>query len=187
MTKKSIFSTQNMVLIALSVTLIAICSWISIPITIPFTMQTFAIFTIVGILGTRRSFIAIVIYMLLGAVGVPVFSGFTGGLGRLFGTTGGYILGFLFTSLVSGFVIHLFGKKIVVMVLAMILGLITCYAFGTAWFIYLYTKTTEPIGIMTALSWCVFPYIIPDLLKIGLGVLTVKRVSKYVNVSFTYK
>ena len=182
MPQKSKLNNKDIVLISLSVTLIVICSWISIPLMVPFTMQTFAIFTIIGLLGTKRSTIAIFIYILIGAIGIPVFSGFTGGIGRLLGSTGGYIIGFIFTALISGFIIDKLGNNSLAMILAMVIGLFLCYLFGTAWFIYLYTRTTEPIGIMTALSWCVFPFIIPDFLKISLAVLTVKRVSKYIQV-----
>ena len=182
MPQKTKLNNKDIVLISLSVTLIIICSWISIPLMVPFTMQTFAVFTIIGLLGTKRSTIAILIYILIGAIGIPVFSEFTGGLGRLLGSTGGYIIGFIFTALISGFIIDKLGKSSIAMIFSMIIGLLTCYLFGTAWFIYIYTNTTDPIGIMTALSWCVFPFIIPDLLKISLAVLIVKRVSKYIQV-----
>ena len=182
MPQKTKLNNKDIVLISLSVTLIIICSWISIPLMVPFTMQTFAVFTIIGLLGTKRSTIAILIYIFIGAIGIPVFSEFTGGLGRLLGSTGGYIIGFIFTALISGFIIDKLGKSSIAMIFSMIIGLLTCYLFGTAWFIYIYTNTTDPIGIMTALSWCVFPFIIPDLLKISLAVLIVKRVSKYIQV-----
>lgn len=70
--------------------LIAICSWISIPMTVPFTLQTFAVFLAVGVLGGKRGSLAVLIYILLGAVGIPVFAGFSGGIGVLLGNTGGY-------------------------------------------------------------------------------------------------
>ena len=88
-----------MVQIALFAAIIAVCSWIQIPMTVPFTMQTFAVFCALATLGGKGGTISILIYIVLGAVGVPVFAGFTGGIGILFGTTGGYIIGFLFTGL----------------------------------------------------------------------------------------
>ena len=84
--------TLDMVYIALFAVLIAICSWISIPTSIPFTLQTFGIFVTVGVLGGKRGSFAVFIYLLLGAIGVPVFAGFSGGMGVLLGTTGGYII-----------------------------------------------------------------------------------------------
>ena len=87
--------TYDMVCIAVFAVIIAICSWISIPATVPFTLQTFAIFLTVGVLGGKKGSLAVLVYILLGAVGVPVFAGFSAGIGILFGNTGGYIVGFL--------------------------------------------------------------------------------------------
>ena len=90
----------DLVYISIGAALIAICSWISIPTAVPFTLQTFAVFFVLLLLGGERGTIATLIYILLGAIGVPVFAGFSGGIGILFGSTGGYIIGFLFTGLI---------------------------------------------------------------------------------------
>lgn len=87
--------TRDIVFIGIFAALIAICSWISIPTTVPFTLQTMGVFTAVGLLGGKRGSLAVLVYILLGLVGLPVFAGFSGGVGVLFGTTGGYIIGFL--------------------------------------------------------------------------------------------
>ena len=91
--------TADMAYIALFAVLMAVCAWISIPFAVPFTLQTFAVFAALAILGGRRGTLSVVVYLLLGAVGLPVFAGFKGGLAALLGTTGGYILGFLLTAL----------------------------------------------------------------------------------------
>ena len=174
--------TTDMVFISLTVALMAICSWISVPLTIPVTLQTFAVFTAAGLLGMKRGTLTVLIYILLGAIGVPVFAGFTGGVGILFGLTGGYIIGFVFSALVVGFITKHFGKKMPVLVLAMIAGLLVCYIFGTAWFMFVYTKNTGAVGLFTVLSWCVIPFIIPDAIKIALAAIVVNRVSKYVKI-----
>lgn len=166
--------------IGMFVALMAICSWINIPVAIPFTLQTFAVFAAVAMLGLGRGTIAVLVYIILGAVGVPVFAGFSGGLGALFGQTGGYIVGFIFTALISGGIMKAFGKKIPVMIVAMVLGLIACYAFGTVWFMYVYGQANGAVGVMTALSWCVFPYIIPDLCKIALAIFLDKRLARFI-------
>ena len=132
--------TLDMVYIALFAVLIAICSWISIPTSIPFTLQTFGIFVTVGVLGGKRGSFAVFIYLLLGAIGVPVFAGFTGGMGIILGNTGGYIIGFLASALIMWLMEKLLGKKTWVLALSMVLGLIACYAIGTAWFIIAYAK-----------------------------------------------
>ena len=90
---------RDIAYIGASAALIAVCSWISVPSPVPFTLQTFAVFSAVGILGGRRGTIAVLVYLLLGAVGLPVFAGFRGGVGVLLGTTGGYIAGFLLAAL----------------------------------------------------------------------------------------
>ena len=87
----------DLVYISIGAALIAICSWISIPTAVPFTLQTFAVFFVLLSLGGERGTLATLVYVLLGAVGVPVFAGFSGGIGILLGSTGGYIIGFLFT------------------------------------------------------------------------------------------
>ena len=120
----------------------------------------------------------ILIYIVLGAVGVPVFAGFTGGIGILFGTTGGYIIGFLFTGLLYWLITHFFGEKLPVMILALVLGLAVCYAFGTAWFMIVYAKNSGSVGLLTALGWCVFPFILPDCVKMALAILIGKRLPK---------
>ncbi len=167
-----------MVQIALFAAIMAVCSWIQIPMTVPFTLQTFAVFCALGTLGGKSGTISVLVYIVLGAVGVPVFAGFSGGVGVLLGTTGGYIIGFLFTALLYWAITHFFGEKLPVMIIAMVLGLLVCYAFGTAWFMIVYTNANGAVGLIAALSWCVFPFIIPDLVKIALAILIAKRIPK---------
>ena len=167
---------RDMVYIALFAGLIAVCAWISIPTTVPFTMQTFAVFAAVGILGGKRGTMAVLVYILLGAVGLPVFAGFNAGMGALLGTTGGYILGFLGSGLVMWAMESLPGKRRLVLFASMVTGLLVCYAFGTVWFMLVYTRTTGAVSFATVLGWCVIPFIIPDLLKIGLAMLITGRV-----------
>ena len=166
----------DLVYIAIGAALIAVCSWISIPTAVPFTLQTFAVFLGLLLLGGERGTIATLVYVLLGAVGVPVFAGFTGGIGILFGNTGGYIIGFLFTGLIYMLFTRFFKKSRVIKVAALVLGLAVCYAFGTAWFMHVYMKSSGEVGLLTVLGWCVFPFIIPDLLKLALAVVVSKRI-----------
>ncbi len=177
---KKKFKTVDLVYIALFAVLIAVCSWISIPFAVPFTLQTLGVFVAVGILGGRRGTFSVLVYVILGAIGLPVFAGFTAGLGRLLGQTGGYIIGFIFAALAYWLITKFFGTKVYVMAIAMVIGLLICYTFGTAWFMYVYIANTGALSIATALSWCVIPYIIPDLIKIALAILISKRVLKIV-------
>ena len=132
MNGKKKFEPLDLAYMGMFVALMAICSWISIPTAVPFTLQTFAVFMTVAVLGVFRGTAAILVYILLGMAGVPVFAGFSGGYGAVVGLTGGYIVGFIFTALITGGIMEAFGKKIPVMVIAMLLGLAACYAFGTA-------------------------------------------------------
>lgn len=174
---KNRITIRDIAYIGMFVALITVCSWISLPFAVPFTLQTFAIFAAVIMLGGLRSTIAVLVYLLLGAVGVPVFAGFKGGIAGLLGTTGGYLIGFLFTTIIAGVLMHFLGKKLWVEILGLVLGLLVCYAFGTGWFIYVYTDTKGAIDLMTALKWCVIPFLIPDAVKMALALLIGRRIS----------
>ena len=174
--KKNHSKTLDIAYIAIGAALISICAWISIPMTIPFTLQTFAVFAVVMTLGGKRGTLSTIVYILLGLVGAPVFSGFNAGVGVLLGNTGGYILGFVFIGLIYMLATKIFGEKLAVEIAALVLGLIVCYAFGTAWFMFNYLRKTGSVGLVTVLSWCVFPYILPDLVKLALAVLLSKRI-----------
>lgn len=168
---------RDMAYVAIFAVLMAVCSWISIPATVPFTLQTFGVFVAVGVLGGKRGSLAVLVYLLLGAIGIPVFSGFTGGIGIILGNTGGYIIGFLLSALVMWGMEKVLKRKTWTLALAMVLGLLVCYAFGTLWFMLVYMRNVGEIGLMTVLGWCVFPFIIPDIMKIILALVVSKRLS----------
>lgn len=172
--------TKDLALCALFAALIAVCAWISIPATVPFTLQTFAIFAALGLLGGKRGTVAVAVYLLLGAIGVPVFAGFQGGIGALLGTTGGYLLGFLLTALIVWGMEARFGSKTGVFLLSAVLGMLVYYAFGTAWYLVVYARTKGAISLATALGWCVVPFLIPDAVKIALAVLLRGRLKRHI-------
>ena len=165
------FQAIDLAYVAVCAALMAVCSWISIPATVPFTLQTFAVFCSLGLLGGRRGTAAILVYLLLGALGVPVFAGFSGGIGIIFGTTGGYLLGFILMGLVYWLGERLSMDSRNIRIISMILGLLLCYAFGTAWFMFVYARQTGAIALGTALAWCVVPFLLPDLVKMALALL----------------
>ena len=168
---------RNISLCALFAALLTICAWIAIPVgDIAFTLQTFGIFLTLGLLGGKRGTLAILIYLLLGAAGLPVFSGFRGGIGALLGVTGGYLAGFLFTGLVYWLVTACRGPKF----LAMVLGLLACYAFGTFWFRFGYLQSGSPMGMSAVLLKCVVPYLLPDGLKLALALLMTRKLKRFV-------
>ena len=117
------WTVQDITYIAVFAALIAVCSWISIPTAIPFTLQTLGVFLAVGMLGGRRGTAAVVVYLLLGAAGLPVFAGFTGGLGILFGYTSGYFLGFLLSALLMWGLERLWGREMKTLAAGMLLSL----------------------------------------------------------------
>ena len=172
------FQTRDLAYVAVCAVLMAVCSWISIPSTVPFTLQTFAVFCTLGLIGGKRGTAAIVVYLLLGALGVPVFAGFSGGFGILIGTTGGYLLGFILMGLVYWLGERIGRGKRLVAIASMVLGLFLCYAFGTAWFMFVYARQSGAVGLGTALAWCVIPFILPDLAKMALALLLSEKLRK---------
>lgn len=171
------FSIRNMIYVSLMAVVIALCSWLSVPSVVPFTMQTFAVFCALLLLGGKRGFLSVGLYILIGAFGLPVFSGFRGGLGALLGPTGGYILGFLLCALLY----WLLEEKVPSLVL-LILGLLVCYLFGTLWFVYVYTTGGKEISFGAALGLCVLPYLLPDAIKLLLAYVLARRVRKAVRL-----
>ena len=176
------FQTIDLAYIALAAVLMAVCSWISIPTVVPFTMQTFAVFFVLLFLGAKRGLTAIVVYLLLGIVGVPVFAEFTEGIGILLGNTGGYLVGFLFVGLIYWLAVAVLGKKLWVEAASLAIGMLVCYAFGTAWFMIVYARTSGAVGLLTALGWCVFPFMLPDAVKLGLALVLAKRLAAVIKL-----
>ncbi len=179
---KQKMSTLEVTYVSIFIALMAICSWISIPTAVPFTLQTFAVFMAVGLLGGKLGTLAVIVYLILGSIGIPVFAGFTSGIGILFGSTGGYLFGFILIALSYWLITKILGKKTWVMATAMGIGLLLCYAFGTAWFMFLYAKTSGPVSLATTLGWCVIPFMIPDIIKIALALIMIKGVRRYVKL-----
>lgn len=170
--------TRDIVYMSVFTAMISICSWISIPASIPFTLQTMGVFTTVGLLGGKRGTLTVLTYILLGAIGIPVFAGLTGGVSVLLGTTGGYIIGFLLSALLMWGIETIMGRNQIALAFSMIAGLIVCYVFGTAWFMLIYTQHSGVIGLSTVLGLCVIPFIIPDLIKIGVALFLTNRLKK---------
>ena len=158
---------------ALCTALIAVCSWISVPAPGPFTLQTLAVLVTCDLLG-GAVISAVVLYLLMGAVGIPVFAGFSGGLGVLLGPTGGYILGFVAIAVLMTLWQRAFKGRWTVV--AMLLGMAVCYLFGTVWFVAVYAHRGNAVSFGAALGWCVLPYIVPDLIKLALARLVGSRV-----------
>ena len=162
--------------------LLMLCSYltISIPPMVPVTLQTFAVFLITLWLGWREGFLTVLCYIACGALGLPVFAGGNGGFGVLFGSTGGYIFGFLLIPLVSGVLLRVLPDRICTKYAALSAGLFTCYLFGTIWFTYLYSRANGNIGFFTAAMMCVVPYILLDYAKMTLAIFLWQRLEKQI-------
>lgn len=164
-------STLDMIYISIFGIIIAVCSLISIPGAVPFTFQTFGIFLTVSVLGGKRGTLSVLLYIFIGLIGIPVFSGLQGGIGILLGPTGGYIIGFIFSAITIWIFEIFFGAKIYVHALAMLTALAVCYLFGTLWYIFIYSGNMGDIGTGTIISLCIIPFIIPDIIKIVLALV----------------
>lgn len=174
---KKRLSVKDLTMIAMLTALIAVCAWITVPMTIPFTMQTFGVFMALLALGGAKGTFAIALYILLGLAGVPVFSGFGAGPGVLAGPTGGYIAGFLLTGLLYWLLPKLRRRK-KGKAAVLLGGLLLCYAFGTVWFSIVMNGRGNPTGFFQAIGICVAPYVLPDLLKLLLALQLSERLRK---------
>lgn len=175
--------TVDAVTVALMSAVIALCSWITFPIgAVPVTLQTFAVAACVSLLGMKKGTIAVIVYILLGIVGLPVFSFFTGGIGALTGATGGYISGFVFMAIVGGFFCDKFRNSIAVNIAGMLAGLVLCYITGTLWYVFVWLKSPDSVSVAAVFASCVLPYIIPDIIKISLACWVAKAVRARIGV-----
>lgn len=179
--KKQLFTVREMTFTAIFAALLAVCSWITVPLVIPITMQTFAVFAAVLILGPKCSFAALSVWMLLGIAGAPVFAGFKAGISVLSGLTGGYILGFLLCPPIYAVITKTFGRNLPVRASALIIDMFVYYSFGTAWFIVLYTRTGD-ISVWSALQKCVIPFLPFDIAKLVLALAVESRVGRLVKL-----
>lgn len=178
--------TAYMALCGLFAALMAICSLISVPLgftPVPVNLATLGVFLAGGLLGRKYGTVSMIVYVLLGAVGVPVFAGFRGGLSVLAGPTGGYIIGYIVAAFLIGLLVEIFlGEKgtvksgrarlteLLLCALAMVAGLAACYFLGTIWFMF-----STHTGLWPSLISCVFPFLPGDALKIIAGALLVQR------------
>lgn len=167
-------NSREMAHVAMMVVLLAVCAWVTIPAPVPFTMQTFGVFCTLMLLDARKGATAIGVYLFMGLIGLPMFSGFSGGAGQLLGATGGYLLGFLPMAGVYALVKKLRGGE----GLALTLGLIVCYAFGTFWYALVYARA----GLVSALVLCVLPFVLPDAGKLVLALWLGRELKKHITI-----
>ena len=179
----------DLVLISVSAALITVCSWINIPIgPVPFTLQTLGILAVMLTCGGRRGTLSILVYLALGACGIPVFAGFKGGVAAFAGPTGGFLIGFVFAGLVYWLLERLFFRKLKTSPIKIwIFGFINSVVFeivmyvtGVIWFMTVYAAQTGPVALGTVMGWCVLPFLIPDIVKLITAVDIGERARKLV-------
>ena len=166
---------KSLVEISLFSALICVCSFISIPFAIPFTLQLFGVYLSLYTLGGRRGLISVALYISIGAFGVPVFSGFTGGISRLFDATGGYIFGFVILSLAYIVLSSVLPRRRIFTAVASLLSLASLYLTGSLWYAFVYLGGAR--SFLYVLSVSVFPFVIPDAVKILAAYIISERIS----------
>lgn len=192
--------TKNMLMCGLfaAVTGVAACVILPLPFTpVPVSLATLAVMVAGGVLGSKLGAMSMAVYVLIGAFGVPVFGGFTGGLGRLAGPTGGFLLGYVLMAFVVGFVVERWSPRalaasalaspgswgrprlheLLVYGTAMAVGTGACYGMGTGWFM-----AVTGSGLWASLVACVFPFVVGDLIKILAAAWLVQRLRKHIRI-----
>ena len=166
-------SVYYLATVSLGVAFTVVASWISIPFLVNFSLQTMVIFIISALLGFRKSMISVLIYIFLGIIGLPIFSGFGAGIGVVSGPHGGFILGFLFIPpLVSLFTAKT--KNLISYIFAMLISVIPCYVLGTLWYGCIFADSS----VWSILMICIVPFLFPELVKVLLAAVIVCRLKK---------
>lgn len=171
-----------MIFIALFATLMCIGAWLHFPSPVPASMQTFVVFCALGLIGSKRTFIMLVLYVMMGSVGLPVFSGFTGGIGALTGPTAGFIWGFL----LGVPVFYIFEKKYSdkkSLIIGYIIYILLHYIPGAVWYCIFTTSSLTLSGLVASSLVTVVPFIIPDAVKLMLSFVTVKRLKSVISIA----
>ena len=170
--------TRHLSLCGLFCALLILCAWLSLPLgDSHITLQTFGLFLCLGTLGGKYGTLSVFTYLLLGAVGFPAFSGFRGGFGVLLDTTGGYLMGFFVAALLYWLITAPQSSSPTLRLIAMLLGLVTCYTTGTLWYAAIYLQGSS---IPFILAKCVLPYLLPDAVKLFLAWKLSNRLSYYI-------
>ena len=174
-------NTKKLVLCGVCAAIICALAPLSIPLSglVPITFATFAVMLSGALLGGRYGALSVLIYLLIGALGVPVFSGYSSGIGVLLGPPGGYLIGYIPLAFLTGALYDRYGKskigikKYAVMITAMLSGTVVLYAFGTAWYCIV-----TGAGALVALTMCVVPFLLGDAAKIAAVTLLCPQLEK---------
>ena len=167
MKEKNFFNLKDMVLMALFAALTCVLAPLAVPIgPVPISLTNLVIYFSLYVLGWQRATITYIVYLLLGLVGLPVFSGFEGGVGKVAGPTGGYLIGFIFMAIVCGLLMQVKKDKKIVNIVFCVVGMWFCYSTGT--------------GLGAAMALCVIPFIPGDLIKIAIAAVVAPTVANQI-------
>lgn len=173
---------KNLCLIGLFLALLAICSYVHLPIfSTAFTLQIFGIYLCLFVLGAKKGLICIGVYILAGMLGLPVFSGFMGGFGVILGKTGGFIIGFLPSALLCSVLVRVFKKGALYEFLAAVISLLPCYIIGVLWFSYVYFGGISPEALIPSVTLSLLPFILPDIIKLAAAVYLGNKFNSIIN------
>ncbi len=160
---------RKMIMCATFVAISALLAQFVVPIgAVPINFALIGVFIATGVMGTKGAVVTEIVYIALGIVGVPVFAGFQAGFGVLLGPTGGFIVGYIFTALITSILI-----KVIKPIPAMLVGLLLCYALGCAWF-----AISQRVTVLSAFYVTVLPFIIPDVIKIIISSFVIAKIKK---------
>lgn len=180
---KKKLNVYNMASIGVMTAIICVIGPLAIPIgPVPISCTNLVIYFALYVLGSKRGAISCIVYIIIGAVGLPVFSSFTGGLSKLVGPTGGYIVGFIFMALIAGFFIDKYTEKWYLCLFGMIVGTAACYMLGSLWLSY-----EAHISIKSAIYVGVVPFVAEDILKMAVAAFIGPKIRKKLvraNLSF---
>lgn len=171
-------SILNLTKISIMAVIITLCSWMVIPFPVPFTLQTFGVCCALLLLGGKAGLFSLLLYMLSGVAGLPVFSAFSAGAGHLFSPTGGYIWGFVLCALFYIITEKFSSKTDTSKFLILFTGTLLCYTAGTVQFIF---SSGNIHSLWQILSLCVLPFVIPDIIKIVFAILICKKIKPHIN------
>ena len=162
---------RDITLCAFFAALSAVLSQASIPLgPVPITFTHFSIFTAVGLLGAKQGTLSQVIFVMIGLAGVPIFSGFSGGIGVIATPVGGFIVGYIFCALTAGIIMDRFGRSVSALLVAMLAGWVVTYLFGIPWFMHI-------TGMNLSQSLIFMIQFLPgDALKTALSIVVIRRV-----------
>lgn len=174
--QKKKMKLNKLTYVAISTAAVAVLSQIIVPLPftpVPINLAVLGVLVAGGFLGSYMGALSMVLYMLLGCIGIPVFAGLASGAGILVGPTGGYVVGYIFAAYIAGMAGTIGKNSKIGFVLTLVVAVLACYALGTVWFVF-----TTGTGVWESLIMCVFPFIAGDGIKIAIAVPVIKRLVK---------